>query len=115
MDDEAGMDFIGFKVLDSMGNRISQFLTLSMKAHDVAFIHHPKKGKLHHGSFFLDTWDNALLAANLISMTNNSIDIGRTRHGLTHGKTISWTTDQLGKAIFYHDRQLNERFLTVLT
>ncbi|MGE4408112.1 MAG: catechol 2,3-dioxygenase, partial [Pseudomonas sp.] len=29
--------------------------------------------------------------------------------------TVTWTTDQLGKAIFYHDRQLNERFLTALT
>jgi catechol 2,3-dioxygenase len=110
MDDGSGMDFIGFKVLDSMGNRISQLLTLSMKAHHVSFIHHPKKGKLHHGPFVLDTWDNALLAANRISMT-----IGRTRHGLPHGKTISRTTDQLDKAIFYHDRQRNERFFTALT
>ena len=28
---------------------------------------------------------------------------------------ITWDADKLGKAIFYHDRQLNERFLTVLT
>ncbi|WP_226686184.1 catechol 2,3-dioxygenase [Stutzerimonas stutzeri] len=129
------------QVLDPAGNRIAQFLTLSMKAHDVAFIHHPEKGKLHHVSFFLETWDDVLRAADLISMTNTSIDIGPTRHGLTHGKTIyffdpsgnrnevfcggdyhypdqptvTWTTDQLGKAIFYHDRQLNERFLTALT
>ena len=26
-----------------------------------------------------------------------------------------WTVDQLGKGIFYHDRELNERFTTVLT
>ncbi|MNJ74800.1 Metapyrocatechase [compost metagenome] len=74
-------------------------------------------------------------------MTDTSIDIGPTRHGLTHGKTIyffdpsgnrnevfcggdyhypdhppvTWNAADLGKAIFYHDRQLNERFLTVLT
>jgi catechol 2,3-dioxygenase len=74
-------------------------------------------------------------------MTDTSIDIGPTRHGLTHGKTIyffdpsgnrnevfcggdytypdhkpvTWQAEQLGKAIFYHDRVLNERFLTVLT
>ena len=74
-------------------------------------------------------------------MTDTSIDIGPTRHGLTHGKTIyffdssgnrnevfcggdytypdhepvTWQAEQLGKAIFYHDRQLNERFLTALT
>ncbi len=129
------------QVLDPAGNRIAQFLTLSMKAHDVAFIQHTEKGKLHHVSFFLDTWEDVLRAADLIAMTNTSLDIGPTRHGLTHGKTIyffdpsgnrnevfcggdyhypdqptvTWTTDQLGKAIFYHDRQLNERFLTALT
>ena len=72
---------------------------------------------------------------------SGSIDIGPTRHGLTHGKTIyffdpsgnrnevfcggdynyqdhkpvTWLAKDLGKAIFYHDRVLNERFLTVLT
>jgi len=82
-----------------------------------------------------------LRAADLISMTDTSIDIGPTRHGLTHGQTIyffdpsgnrnevfaggdyhypdhepvTWGAGDLGKAIFYHDRQLNERFLTVLT
>ncbi|MDP1340903.1 VOC family protein, partial [Klebsiella variicola] len=74
-------------------------------------------------------------------MTDTSIDIGPTRHGITHGQTIyffdpsgnrnevfcggdyfypdhepiTWDADMLGKAIFYHDRQLNERFLTALT
>lgn len=28
---------------------------------------------------------------------------------------IVWTADQLGKAIFYHDRKLNENFLNVVT
>ena len=27
----------------------------------------------------------------------------------------TWKVEDLGKAIFYHDRQLNERFLTALT
>jgi hypothetical protein len=29
--------------------------------------------------------------------------------------TVTWTVDQLGKGIFYIDRELNERFITVLT
>ena len=139
------VDVLGFylaeQVLDPDGNRIAQFLTLSMKAHDVAFIQHEEKAKFHHASFYLETWEDILRAADLISMTNTSLDIGPTRHGITHGKTIyffdpsgnrnevfaggdymypdhnpiTWKAEDLGKAIFYHDRVLNERFLTVLT
>lgn len=138
-------DVLGFdlaeQVLDENNQRAAQFLTASMKAHDIAFIKHPEKDKFHHASFYLDTWEEVLKAADLISMTDTSLDIGPTRHGLTHGQTIyffdpsgnrsevfcggdyhypdhepvTWTTEKLGKAIFYHDRQLNERFLTALT
>ena len=70
-----------------------------------------------------------------------SLDIGPTRHGITRGETIYffdpsgnrnevfsggyiyypdkpplvWTDDELGRAIFYHDRKLNDNFLSVLT
>ncbi len=138
-------DVLGFElaeqVIDPEGTRIAQFLTVGMKAHDVAFIDHPEPGKFHHASFILDTWEDVLRAADLISMEDVSLDIGPTRHGLTHGKTIyffdpsgnrsevfcdgdyhypdhepvTWKAEQLGKAIFYHDRVLNDRFLTVLT
>lgn len=138
--DIMGMD-LAEQVVDPEGKVLAGFLTCSMKAHDVAFIEHPEPGKLHHASFFLETWNDVLRAADLISMTDTSIDIGPTRHGLTHGQTIyffdpsgnrnevfaggdyhypdhepvTWDAEALGKAIFYHDRQLNERFLTVLT
>lgn len=133
--------YLAEQVIDPEGNRIAQFLTLSMKAHDIAFIQHEEKGKFHHASFYLETWEDILRAADLITMTDTSLDIGPTRHGLTHGKTIyffdpsgnrnevfaggdyvypdhnpiTWKAEDLGKAIFYHDRVLNERFLTVLT
>lgn len=136
---------LGFELAEQVmtpdGVRAAQFLTVSMKAHDVAFIRHEEKDKFHHASFYLETWDDVLKAGDLISMTDTPIDIGPTRHGLTHGSTIyffdpsgnrnevfsggdyhypdhppvTWDAEQLGKAIFYHDRQLNERFLTVLT
>ncbi len=137
-------DVLGFdlaeQVLDG-DTRLAAFMSVSIKAHDIAFIEHPEPGKLHHASFYLETWNDVLKAADLISMTDTSIDIGPTRHGLTHGQTIyffdpsgnrnevfaggdyhypdhdpvTWTADSLGKAIFYHDRQLNERFLTVVS
>ncbi len=124
--------------------RIAQFLTCSMKAHDIAWVRHEEKGRFHHASFFLDSWEEVLRSADIISMHDISLDIGPTRHGLTHGQTIyffdpsgnrnevfcdgiggnyfypdspviTWDADKLGKAIFYHDRVLNERFLTTLT
>lgn len=139
------VDVLGFdlaeQVIDPEGNKAALFLTCSMKAHDVAFIKHAEKNKFHHASFYLDSWQDVLRAADLISMTDTSIDIGPTRHGLTSGQTIyffdpsgnrnevfaggnyhypdyptiTWKVEDLGKAIFYHDRVLNERFLTALT
>lgn len=138
-------DVLGFnlceQVVEPDGTRVAMFLTTSMKAHDIAFIKHPEKNKFHHASFLLETWEEILRASDLLSMTDTSLDIGPTRHGITHGQTvyffdpsgnrnevfcggdyyypdhepITWDAEQLGKAIFYHDRQLNKRFLTVLT
>lgn len=120
---------------------IGAFLSCSTKAHDVAFIRHEEKNKFHHASFSLGTWDEVLKAADIISKKKVSLDIGPTRHGITRGETIyffdpsgnrnevfaggyiyypdkptiTWTDDQLGTAIFYHDRKLNEAFLSVVT
>ena len=69
------------------------------------------------------------------------IDVGPTRHGITRGRTIyffdpsgnrnevfaggytyypdnptrRWTAGQIGKGIFYYERELNEAFLGVYT
>lgn len=108
--------------------------------HDIAVIKGPN-AKLHHFAFYLNSWSDVLRAAQLFSMDDVSVDIGPTQHGITRGETIyffdpagnrnevfsggyqtypdfptiTWTADQLGKAIFYVDRELNERFTTVLT
>jgi len=129
------------QLVDHEGSRIAQFFTVSMKAHDVAFIYHEEKGKFHHASFWLETWEEVLRAADLITMTDTSIDVAPTRHGVTHGKTayffdpsgnrnevfcggdyfypdhepVTWNSEEMGKALFYHDRQVNERFIHVLT
>ena len=120
---------------------IAAFLTCSTKPHDVAFIRHAEKNKFHHASFILDNWGEVLKAADIITKKRVSLDIGPTRHGITRGETIyffdpsgnrnevfsggyiyypdkpplTWTDDELGRAIFYHDRKLNENFLNVVT
>jgi catechol 2,3-dioxygenase len=67
---------------------IGAFLTCSNKAHDVAFIRQPVKGKLHHASFELGSWEKVLHAGDVLSRNHTSIDIGPTRHGITRGETI---------------------------
>ena len=120
---------------------IGAFLTCSNKAHDVAFIRQPVKGKFHHASFELGSWEKVLRAGDILSRNKVSIDIGPTRHGITRGETIyffdpsgnrnevfaggyihypdrptiTWYDESLGPAIFYHDRKLNEAFLSVFT
>lgn len=120
---------------------IAAFLSCSNKPHDVAFIRSPVKNKFHHASFILDNWGEVLKAADIITRKRVSLDIGPTRHGITRGETIyffdpsgnrnevfsggyiyypdrptlTWTDDELGRAIFYHDRKLNENFLNVVT
>ncbi len=117
------------------------WLSCSHKAHDIALVRHPEPGKLHHVSFLLDTWEKVLRAADIMSINKVSIDIGPTRHGVTRGTTIyafdpsgnrfetfcggyqpypdyapiTWTWDEVGTGVFYHDRKLNERFLTVVS
>ncbi len=120
---------------------IAAFLSCSNKAHDIAFVRHAEDNKFHHASFLIGTWEEVLRAADIISMHEISLDLGPTRHGITRGRTIyffdpsgnrnevfcgdytwypdhqpiTWTADQIGRAIFYHDRKLNENFLNVVT
>lgn len=138
------VDVLGFQLTEQIVDgdvRLAAFLTCSMKAHDVAFIRQEGPGTLHHASFLLNTWEDVLRAADIISMKDISLDIGPTRHGLTRGQTIyffdpsgnrnevfcedsyvypdtpvlTWTADNIGQAIFYHSRELNDRFMGVTT
>jgi len=128
-------------MLEDGVNKLAVFMACSPKAHDIAFVRHNEDGKLHHVSYLLESWEQVLRAADLMSMNKVSIDIGPTRHGITRGATIyafdpsgnrfetfsggyqtypdhepmTWTFDEVGTAIFYHDRKLNEAFLGVVT
>lgn len=126
--------------LDPDAEQIASFLTLGESNHDIALVQMPEN-KIHHFAFEMRSWDDILRAADLFSMDDVPIDIGPTRHGITRGTTIYffdpsgnrnetfaggyrcfrdrpcviWTADQVGKGIFYHSRELNERFMTVAT
>jgi catechol 2,3-dioxygenase len=138
-------DVLGFYLVEHIeiepGQDLAIWLSCSTKAHDIAFVRHPEPGKLHHVSFLLESWEKVLRAADLMSMNRVSIDIGPTRHGITRGQTIyafdpsgnrfetfaqgyetypdypvkTWSFEEVGTGIFYHDRVLNERFLSVVT
>ena len=117
------------------------WLSASNKTHDIAFVRDERDGTLHHLAFYLETWDDVLRAADIMAKHRVSVDIGPLRHGITRGATIyafdpsgnrfetfaggytfypdmkpyTWTWDEVGAGIFYHTRELNERFLTVVT
>lgn len=128
-------------LMEDNKTQLAIWLSASIKAHDIALVRHEEPGKLHHVSFLLDSWEKVLRAADIMSMNKVSIDIGPTRHGVTRGTTIyafdpsgnrfetfcggyqaypdwkklTWTWDEVGAAVFYHDRKLNDRFLSVVT
>ena len=139
--DVLGFFLVEHVLMEDGKTDLAIWLSCSIKAHDIAFVRHPEPGKLHHVSFLLDSWEKVLRAADLMSMNKVSIDIGPTRHGVTRGTTIyafdpsgnrfetfcggyqaypdwqpiTWTGEEVGTGVFYHDRQLNERFLSVVS
>jgi len=126
--------------LDEDADTIASWMTNNNQIHQLAVLSGPQ-GKLHHFAFKLGDWSEVGRAADLFSMDDVPIDVGPTRHGITRGQTVYffdpagnrnevfaggyaaypdrptvvWTPDQLGKGIFYHARELNERFTTVST
>lgn len=126
---------------DDTGQIIALFLTCSNKAHDLAIVRHDEDAKLHHVSFLVEDWTSLRDAADIITRYDISRDIGPTRHGITRGQTIYffdpsgnrnevfaggyayypdnplrvWKASSVGKAIFYYERELNDRFMGVVT
>ena len=67
---------------------IGTFLSCSNKPHDIAFIRNSEKGRLHHVSFYLESWNDIGNAADILTRHQVPLDIGPTRHGITRGYTI---------------------------
>jgi catechol 2,3-dioxygenase len=138
---QATMDFhLTEQLLSNEGHVMGVFLSRSGRPHDIAVIQ-GLNGSLHHFSFWLDDWDHVRRAADILAYNAIPIDIGPTRHGITRGNTIyffdpmgtrnevftggyradpdfptiTWTEDNLGRAIFYYEGKDNGRFLTVYT
>jgi catechol 2,3-dioxygenase len=135
------LDFSLTEAAETPDGIVAAFLSCSNKAHDIAFIRRPEPGKFHHAAFSLESWHEVGQAADLIARHDIALDIGPTRHGITRGQTIYffdpsgnrnevfsggfiyypdnpkrvWTMDQIGKGVFYYQRELNERFMSVVT
>ena len=117
------------------------WLSTSNTPHDIAFVGGPVQG-FHHCAFFLDSWDDVLKAADVMSKNKVKVDVTPQRHGITRGYTIyffdssgnrnetfgglgylaqpdrpvtTWTEDELGRGIFYHTGELVESFPSVYT
>ncbi|MGK3990038.1 catechol 2,3-dioxygenase [Sorangium sp. So ce136] len=139
--DVLGFYLVEHVLLEDGKSDLGIWLSCSNKAHDIAFVRHPEPGKLHHVSFLLESWEKVLRAADICSMNRVKLDFGPSRHGATRGTTIyafdpsgnrfetfsggyqtypdiqpiTWSSEEAGAAVYYHDRTLNERFLSVVT
>ena len=133
---------LGFRVTEQLisneGHQLIVFLERSRKPHDIAFTR-GASGGLHHFAFWLDSWSEVGRAADILRLNGVDIDVGPTRHGITRGHTIyffdpvgnrnevfsggyhvdpdweviTWTEDQLGKALFYYENRVVESFVTI--
>jgi len=133
---------LGFRLTEQIlardGHQLATWLERSHTPHDIAFVTGPNGG-LHHFAFWLDDWNEVRQAADTLAYHGVRIDVGPTRHGVTRGYTIyffdpvgnrnevftggywvdpdvepiTWTEEEMGRALFYYDGAVNERFFTV--
>jgi catechol 2,3-dioxygenase len=140
------INVLGFYLVESVvadddKTQIAVWLSCSNKTHDLAFVRNAEMGKLHHVSYFIETWDKILRGADIMSMNHVPVDIGPTRHGITRGATIYafdrsgnrfetfsggyiaypdmaplvWPVNHLPEGLDFAQRKLHESFLTVFS
>lgn len=136
-----GMSIVEVAKMPDGETNLAVWLSANNKAHDLAILEFDQPGKLHHVAFKLDSWDDIGRAADLISINEVALDAGPMRHGITRGQTIYffdpsgnrnevyaggyayfpdmptrvWNFENVGKGIFYYTRELNDRFLSVVS
>jgi catechol 2,3-dioxygenase len=126
------------QILANDGHQLATWLERSHSPHDIAMVTGPNRG-LHHFAFWLDDWNAIREAADTLAYYGVDIDVAPTRHGVTRGYTtyffdpvgnrnelftggywvdpdfepITWTEEEMGRAMSYYSREVNERFFTV--
>lgn len=126
------------QVLADDGFKIATWLEVSHSSHDIAVITGPNHG-LHHFAFWVDGWNDLRQAADVCAYHGVNIETNPTRHGVTRGQClyffdpvgnrnemftggywvdpdnepVTWTEAEMGRALFYYDGVVNQKFLTV--
>jgi catechol 2,3-dioxygenase len=111
---------------------------VSHSSHDIALVTGPDGG-LHHFAYWVDDWNDIRNASDVLAYHGVRIETNPTRHGATRGHCvyffdpagnrnevftggywsdpddppITWTESEMGRALFYYDGVVNQRFLTV--
>jgi catechol 2,3-dioxygenase len=136
------IDVLDFRLTEQIvagdGHQLATWLERSHTPHDIAMITGPNGG-LHHFAFWVDDWNAVRDAADTLAYYGVDIDIAPTRHGVTRGFTtyffdpvgnrnelftggywvdpdfepVTWTEEEMGRAMFYYSGEVNERFFTV--
>ncbi|HBI03775.1 MAG TPA: catechol 2,3-dioxygenase [Paenibacillaceae bacterium] len=128
------------KLIAPDGSYIATWLFTTNTPHDLAVIKGPDS-KVHHIGFWIDDWSEVRKAADIMARNDVMIDAGPTRHGITRGltiyffdpsgnrnevytggympyadsPTITWTTEDIGRGVFYFEGEVNDRFTTVFS
>jgi catechol 2,3-dioxygenase len=126
------------QVLGEDGFQVATWLEVSHASHDIALVTGQDRG-LHHFAWWVDDWNAIRDAADVLAYHGVRIETNPTRHGATRGHClyffdpagnrnetftggywvdpdeppVTWTEAEMGRAIFYYDGVVNQRFLTV--
>jgi catechol 2,3-dioxygenase len=135
-------DVLDFRVTEQVvgddGFRIATWLEVSHASHDIALVTGPNGG-LHHFAWTVEDWTALRDAADICAYHGVRIETNPTRHGATRGHCLYffdpvgnrnevftggywvdpdseptiWTEAEMGRALFWYDGVVNQKFLTV--